>query len=190
MDTSDIGAASVDEVTVTETASNAAMPANSTQPDGTVDFNWLTLLSYKLGMSPNHEVPEVFFSINQSPLSVEERDFLEELSVYAKGVVENLDSDPKYSAPMDLRLHASRDMMTVYGCIIPPIGAGSSLSAEQLYAIVSESSYSYGLVENVLETILSSKAYLKIFVIARGTPKQDGKDGEIIDLFSGNRKLI
>ena len=169
-------------------APTSAMSANAAS-DGTVEFNWLSMLAYKLKITGTQEVPEEFFSINSQPLCVDERDFLEELSAYAKDIVANINENDQFSSPMTLQLHVSRNMMTVYGCVIPPIGAGWSITAERMYSVVSEASYVFGQVEHVFEDILSSKSFLKIFVIARGIPQQDGKDGEIEELFSREQKI-
>lgn len=174
--------------TVNPGSAESAIPSG-TSADGTIEFGWFSLLANRLELCKASEVPEEFFSIDGKPLCVDERDFLEELSLDARANIESMNTNSQFSSPMSLSLHLSRDLMTVYGCIIPPIGAGWSLSVERLQEIVKEAGYIFGIVENVFESILANKSFMKIFPIAHGIPQQDGKDGEIIDLYSREPKI-
>ena len=189
MDTTNFDQAAPSENAVLSSMPNSAVSADAAVPDAPVEFNWLSLLAYRIKLTATQDVPEEYFSINSTSLNVDERDFLEELSASAKLIIDQLNANPQFSAPMSLQMHLSRDMMTVYGCVIPPIGAGWAITAERMYSAVSEAGYVFGLAENVFETILSAKALMKIFIIARGIPQQNGKDGEIIDLYSREQKI-
>lgn len=181
------------EATATNTAAGSvigsATSANAAPIDAPVEIAWLVQLALKLELTSDRNITESFFSQSPEPLCIDERDFLEELSVSAKAIIDQMSSNPDYAAPMNLMLHPSRSMMTLYGFIIPPIGDGYALFADQLKSIVTNAGYRFGIVENVFNSVLSSDTFMKIFVIAQGIPQQDALDGEVIDLFSREPRI-
>lgn len=107
----------------------------------------------------------------------------------ADEIVEIIPEPEPFSADMSINVHISRDLVTAYCCIFPPIGEGKSLSVEQLYALIEENGVKYGVDEAAIQSVLASNSVLKMFVIARGIAKKDGVDGEIIDRYSREQKI-
>lgn len=107
----------------------------------------------------------------------------------ADEVEESIPEPEPFSSDMSIDVHISRDLVTAYCCIFPPIGRGQSLSAEQLYTLVEENGVKYGVDEAVIQNVLDSNSVLKIFVIAKGVAKKDGVDGDIRDHFPREQKI-
>lgn len=102
---------------------------------------------------------------------------------------ESLLQQEPFSANMSLNIHFSRDLMTAYCCVFPPIGQGQSLSVEELYKLVESNGVKCGVDESVIQNVLDTNSMLKIFVIARGVPQKDGVDGGIRDHYSREQKI-
>ncbi len=155
------------------------------------ELNWLSLLLFRIGLVSSEAVAEEYFSLEGKPLCEDELDFLDDLSESARTIVEAIDEKgiEKYSSPISLHLHLSRDKLTLYGCIFPNIGSGWKLPTERMYNTITDNGIVFGVREGVFESILENKSYMKIFVVASGIPKKDGIDGEIIDLYSRETKI-
>lgn len=83
----------------------------------------------------------------------------------------------------------SKDQMFAYIYLLPPIGEGKEVTLEKVTAAVEENGIQYGIDQEIISQIAKEKPYFLLFPIARGLKPVNGKDGEIIDHFSRERKI-
>ncbi len=78
----------------------------------------------------------------------------------------------------------SSDKLWAWVMVFPPTGAGQELSRNQLYQALEEQGICYG-VDGRLTDRLShdERRYFNLFLIARGKPAFDGRNGNIVDYF-------
>ena len=69
--------------------------------------------------------------------------------------------------------------------VYPPSGNGKHLELGQLKDLLAEAKVSYGIDEALLQSLPAMpERYFRLFLIARGDPPLEGKDGYVIDHFS------
>ncbi len=79
----------------------------------------------------------------------------------------------------------SADRLAAWMLIFPPMGGGAPLSREILDRRLKENELCFGLDQALLERLPGEKEYcLRLFLLARGQPASDGKDGRIVDFFA------
>ena len=107
-------------------------------------------------------------------------------------IEEGAENSPKsavFAKDMHLDTYITHDQMTAYGCIVPPIGEGKSLSFEELKATAMNSGIAYGINDNLLRELVENGTILKVFTLAEGKPFRDGEDGQIIELYPREKKI-
>lgn len=131
-------------------------------------------------------IVEPVFSLNldfgkEEPLI----DFLRELHNEAKNIIgKGMDIErERLDADVTVSLKLSRNKMAVFMCIFPPYNHGRPLNQYDIMAILSKNKIVNGIDKELIDKIVAEKKYFQIFMIARGIPPIDGKNGEIIDYF-------
>ncbi|MCI8554006.1 MAG: DUF342 domain-containing protein, partial [Clostridiales bacterium] len=68
--------------------------------------------------------------------------------------------------------------------VFPPVRQGLDLSREMLYQALIEQGISYGVDTRLVDRLYrDEKRYFNLFLVARGKPAFDGKNGNIVDYF-------
>lgn len=82
----------------------------------------------------------------------------------------------------------SADRMSAYACLLPPENDGDEITLEEFLGDMRYEGIHYGVLEEEIPRKFAL-GYLHIFPVARGTPPQAGKDGEVIELFQRRRNM-
>lgn len=78
----------------------------------------------------------------------------------------------------------SADKLYAWLVVFPPIGNGEEVSREMLYQALVEQGILFGVEQRLVDQLALSRArYFNLFLIARGKPAFDGKNGNIVDYF-------
>ncbi len=78
----------------------------------------------------------------------------------------------------------SADKLYAWLIVFPPIGPGEELSRDLLYQALMEHGISFGVDTRLVDRLSrDEKRYFNLFLIARGKPAFDGKNGNIVDHF-------
>lgn len=82
-------------------------------------------------------------------------------------------------------IYNATNRLAAWMVVFPPVGEGLELSREMIDKCLKENEISFGIDEELLNSLLSNEErYLHSYLIARGVPATDGKDGSIVDFFS------
>ena len=78
----------------------------------------------------------------------------------------------------------SSDRLYAWVLVFPPVGSGKELSRTRLYQSLTDQGITYGVDAQLADRLYrEEKRYFNLFLIARGKPAFDGKNGNIIDYF-------
>ncbi len=78
----------------------------------------------------------------------------------------------------------SADKLYAWLIVFPPVGPGEELSREMLYMAMIDKEISYGVDKQMVDGVNRNEGrYFNLFLIARGKPAFDGKNGNIVDNF-------
>lgn len=102
--------------------------------------------------------------------------------------IKDLAEEEKYR-DAGLELTISPDRMTVSVMLLEPAGGGAQISREQVYEKLSQCGVIYGIDTEKIDSIVEKQQYRQLFIIASGTPPEDGKDGRIKDYFPREASL-
>ena len=120
---------------------------------------------------------------------------LKQISASAENAVNEENESTAAEAPvplvldMQLETFITRDQLTAYACIIPPIGNGKSLSFEELKEEAKRAGIIYGVNDNLLKELSENGSMLRVFTIAQGKRARNGEDGSIVELFPREKKI-
>ncbi len=157
----------------------------------------LAVLAHKLGF-PDSECRDLDDYVTGGGESRNESIFLSILTEKAQSLLDEMETSEKeapgseassFSFDMHLETYISSDGLKAYGFIFPPIGGGSGKSFEQLKTSAQNDGVVYGINEELLRTYAENGTFLKIFTLAEGKTAQDGKDGQIIELYSRDKRI-
>lgn len=87
---------------------------------------------------------------------------------------------------MDARpwFHISSDKLYAWMLVFPPIGQGVDLSRDMIYQALSAQGISYGLDTALVDRVSHDRdRYFNLYLVAKGTPAFDGRNGNIVDYF-------
>nr|WP_325211211.1 FapA family protein [uncultured Oscillibacter sp.] len=87
---------------------------------------------------------------------------------------------------MDARpwFHLSSDKVYAWMLIFPPVGTGEEVTRDMIYQALSAQGISYGLDTALLDRAAHDRErYFSLYLVARGTPAFDGRNGNIVDSF-------
>ena len=78
----------------------------------------------------------------------------------------------------------SSDKIYAWMLVFPPVGEGEELSRDMIYRALSEQGISFGLQTALLDRISHDRdRYFNLYLVAKGTPAFDGRNGNIVDCF-------
>lgn len=78
----------------------------------------------------------------------------------------------------------SSDKLYAWMVAFPPIGPGTELSREMIYQELSEHGISFGVDTKLVDRIAHERErYFTLYLVARGKPAFDGRNGNIVDYF-------
>ena len=78
----------------------------------------------------------------------------------------------------------SLDKLYVWMMVFPPVGEGKELTREMLYQAMQNQGITYGVNGRLADRLAhDDQRYFNLFLIARGKPAFDGKNGNIVDYF-------
>ncbi|MDE7004271.1 MAG: FapA family protein [Oscillospiraceae bacterium] len=78
----------------------------------------------------------------------------------------------------------SSDKLYAWMLVLPPTGQGRPLSRDILFQSLDEQGISYGVDERLVDRLSHDEnRYFTLFLIAKGKPAFDGKNGNIVDYF-------
>lgn len=143
----------------------------------------LTRLAQKLGYR-FEDSPDAFFPEGLQTKGDEL--FWANLNSKAAKLLQLMDSaapDSPFSSDMQLEIGISRDWLSALAMLLPPIGQGRNRSLEQLLAQADAAKIRYGLDRDLLEKVLSEKAFFRVFRLAAGEPAKGGVDGRVEELY-------
>ncbi|NBI72539.1 DUF342 domain-containing protein [Clostridiaceae bacterium] len=80
--------------------------------------------------------------------------------------------------------HVSADHMTAYACVLPPLNGGKEINTEQFMEDMRYEGISAGIDMEAVQALGEERKYLRILQIAQGTQPQDGRDGELEEMYS------
>lgn len=86
--------------------------------------------------------------------------------------------------PLDARaeLWLSGDRLEAWLAVFPPLAGGADITDEAVDAIIEQRKIQHGIIEEAVGRAKTRDGYLKLMLIAKGTPAVTGKDGEVITL--------
>ena len=162
----------------------------------------MSRLAQALGITDLEKSNVSTFFIHDGSILEEEEEFWDLLNEKAHALLKELliakelsgnEESPSgaaiVSSDMHLNTYVTRDHMTVYGCIFPPISGGRALSFEELKAEIINAGIMYGVNYDLLQELIKNNTILKIFTLAEGKPARDGEDGKVIELFLREKKI-
>ena len=79
--------------------------------------------------------------------------------------------------------HVSADHMTAYACVLPPLNGGKEINTEQFMEDMRYEGISAGIDTEAVQALGEERKYLRILCIAQGILPQDGKDGELEEMY-------
>lgn len=83
----------------------------------------------------------------------------------------------------------TRDQLTAWLLVFPPVGDGREVTREMLRQALDAAQVRFGVDEGLLDSLPGRQdKYFHLLLIARGTPPVHGKDGGIVDLF--HREIV
>lgn len=102
---------------------------------------------------------------------------------------EKKDSEPPQeaeAAPVELDaqvfLYLAANQLYAWLLAFPPVGNGAELTREMVYDALAVQGVSYGLDTGMIDRIaVHNRRYFNLFLVARGKPAFDGKNGNIVD---------
>lgn len=78
----------------------------------------------------------------------------------------------------------SSDKLYAWLLVLPPVGEGKELSREQLQGALAEQGIRFGVDTRLVDQLShNERRYFNLYLIARGKPAFDGKNGNIVDSF-------
>lgn len=78
----------------------------------------------------------------------------------------------------------SSDRLYAWMLVFPPVGVGREVSRDMVYEALEEQGVTYGLETRLLDRIAHDEnRYFNLYLVARGKPAFDGKNGNIVDYF-------
>ena len=96
--------------------------------------------------------------------------------------------EPERQEPVPVALDAgpfvylSANKLYAWMLVFPPVGEGEELTQEMLDGALSGQGVRYGLDRNLLDRLAHhDRRYLNMFLVAKGKPAFDGKNGNIVD---------
>ena len=76
------------------------------------------------------------------------------------------------------------NLLTAWIFVYPPVGGGREVDRELLSQALREAGVSFGVEEKLLDDIPKDRGrYFRLYLIARGAPPVNGRDGSVVDLF-------
>ncbi|MCL5019217.1 MAG: FapA family protein [Patescibacteria group bacterium] len=87
----------------------------------------------------------------------------------------------------ELRVRISSDHMQVYAALLPADG-GKLLTFDDLISILEKNAVYFGVNIDQVQKMLAKRQYEVEFLVAQGTPPENGKDAELEFLIELNRK--
>lgn len=116
---------------------------------------------------------------------------LSRLDDFAKRVAErrlakqNTDDQTTPDLNAEVQIFFTEQQMTAWAIVFPPAGNGADVTTDMLMNAIKEAKITYGIQERILAEIPTRPdQYFATFLVARGKPPLNGKDGYIQDLFS------
>lgn len=80
--------------------------------------------------------------------------------------------------------HLSSDKVYAWMMIFPPVGKGEEVTRDMIYQALAAQGISYGLENAVLNQAAHDRErYFSLYLVAKGTPAFDGRNGNIVDCF-------
>ena len=81
-------------------------------------------------------------------------------------------------------LYLSADKLYAWMLVFPPVGKGAELSREMLYEALVSQEITYGVDTRLIDQLShNDKRYFNLYLVAKGKPAFDGKNGNIVDNF-------
>lgn len=102
--------------------------------------------------------------------------------------VKEPDPPAKIDASVEIKMSPTR--MEAWLFLFPPRNGGSPLGYDQLSAMVKDAGVTTNLDEDALRRLADRPEYLRLAVIAQGTPPVDGQDGYIEELFPRDNTFV
>lgn len=96
------------------------------------------------------------------------------------------EEEPPEPVALDARpwVYISSDKLYAWMVIFPPVGEGEELTRDMVRESLDESGVSYGLDKAVLDRLVRDRErYFGLYLVARGEPAFDGRNGNIVDYF-------
>lgn len=90
-------------------------------------------------------------------------------------------SDPQ-PAKAEAQFFLSKDRMSAYACLLPPVNNGDGLTLEEFLEDMHYEGIQYGILQEEIQQEFE-RGYLRIFPVARGNLPQEGEDGKVVELF-------
>lgn len=98
------------------------------------------------------------------------------------------EDDPQPNMDAQPVIFLTRDMLSAWVVVYPPVGSGGEVNKDILERALRESQVSFGVDAGMLEKLpRDDNRYFHLFLIARGQAAVNGRDGGIVDLF--NREI-
>ncbi len=113
------------------------------------------------------------FSLDGDIMDVEQKTFIDSMQDVANQRLMNIENDVNASCVAA----TSDDLLLAWVFVFPPSGNGEHITADDITATLAEAGITHGLESDLIEHIAEEKKYLKLAVIARGTPSVPGTDG-------------
>lgn len=99
------------------------------------------------------------------------------------------EEDPRPDMDAQPTVFLSRDHLTAWLLVYPPVGAGRELNRDLLDRALKENQVVFGIDEELLTRLPEDRdRYFHLFLAAKGCPPVHGRDGGVVDMFQ--RELV
>lgn len=95
-------------------------------------------------------------------------------------VLLNWEEEPPAPEDGELFLHTAADKMSIYAFVTPPRNGGKPVTRELLSSRLEEKQIVHGIKEDALEMLPRPSSWMRIYLLAEGTPPVNGKDGQAV----------
>lgn len=85
--------------------------------------------------------------------------------------------------------HISEDRMKAFACILPPINGGADMDYEVFQKELRYAGIVHGIDGALVKKAVAEEDYLSPFLVAAGTPAQDGSNGVVSENFQRKARL-
>lgn len=94
---------------------------------------------------------------------------------------------PMPPMPAECYVHSAQNGMAAWGLLFPPVGDGPELDLMEFGKQLGQSHITTGIDTTAVSQLITQKQYFTLYLLAQGTPVQEGMDGSVNEHFPRQR---